>query len=136
MKFYAIVILPPSVDTQSADAVRSAVLALMRPFEAWDSDDPVPPGHRGHWDGYFCCSREWLLEQDRASDVYSGQEDLVFPVDRVDASGITNALVTPTGEWHESRATYTREDPDWTGKALALCRAHAGHFGVLLYCHC
>ena len=136
MKFFTIIVLPTSVDTRSTEAVQRAVGELMRPFEIWDRDDPMPPAHNGHWDGYFCCSKEWLVESDRASDVYDGQEDLVFPVDRITSDGVVHAIVTPAGEWHESRATYTRVDPDWNEKALALFRAHAGHFGVLAYCHC
>ncbi|KQV78298.1 hypothetical protein [Rhizobacter sp. Root1221] len=134
-KFFAIVVLPPTVDIRSADAVEQAVDRLMRPFEIWDGDDPTPPGHNGCWDYYWCCSKAWLVEDDRASDVYDGQEDLVFPVDRITEDGVVHALVTPDGKWHESNATYMKEDPDWDQKALALLRAHPAHFGVLAYCH-
>ena len=134
-KFYTIVILPQAVEIRSDDAVEQAVDRLMRPFQIWDGDDPIPLGHSGRWDYYWTCSKEWLIESDMASDAYEGHEHLVFPLDSITEDGLTYAIVTPDGKWHESNATYKVEDLTWNQRALALLRAHSAHYGVLVFCH-
>ena len=139
MKFFAIIILPTSVDVQSTDSVERAAAEMMQPFKIWDEDDPMPPGHQGHWDYFWCCSTEWMEQGGRECGMYGdpplGQENLVFPTERVTAEGVADSIVTPAGEWHRSNATYSLEDPTWGHKALSTLRAHPGHFAVLAYCH-
>jgi hypothetical protein len=63
------------------------------------------------------------------------QSLIVFPVEQLTAAGVTDLLVTPKGEWHRSKATYTTEYPAWTAEALGISRSFPGHFAVLAYCH-
>jgi len=136
MKFFAIVILPKGTDETDAKQVEQAASSLMQPFKMWEDDVPV---ENGQWDYYWCCSREWMEESRISYFAYKGipesQPLVVFPVAHLSNEGITDSIVTPTGEWHRSKATYEEEDPSWDAKASGILRAFPGHFGVLAYCH-
>ncbi|MEK8035055.1 hypothetical protein AACH06_29920 [Ideonella sp. DXS29W] len=136
MMFFAILILPMGTDVTDEKSVEQAASELMRPFEMWKDEIPV---ESGHWDYYWCCSKEWMDESQISYSAYTGipvdQPLVVFPVEQLSVEGVTDSIVTPRGEWIRSKSTYVEEDPPWDAKALGVCRSFPGHFGVLAYCH-
>ena len=136
MKFFAILILPTETDATDEKSVKHAASELMRPFEMWKDEVPV---ENGRWDYYWCCSKEWMDENQFSYSAYtgipSGQSLVVFPVEELTAGCAADSIVSPSGEWIRSKATYTEEDPLWDAKALGIFKSFPGHFGVLAYCH-
>jgi|GEM_PF-1699081 len=136
MKFFAILILPTNIDANNAESIEKSASELMRPFKMWEDDIPA---ERGRWDYYWCCTKEWMDESQISYSAYVGvpshQSLIVFPVETLSGDGITDSIITPNGEWHRSRATYTEDDPSWEAKALGICKSFPGHFCVLAYCH-
>lgn len=136
MKYFALLILPEDTDATDPSAVERAAFEMMKPFKMWQDDVPV---ENGHWDCYWCCTKEWMDQSQLSYACYSGvpaaQSLIVFPVEQLSAEGVTDSLVTPGGEWHRSKATYTENDPGWEAKALGICLSFPGHFAVLAYCH-
>ncbi len=136
MKYFTLIILPSGMDPLDTSAVELIAAEMMNPFQMWEDDTPV---ENARWDYYWCCTREWM-DQNQLSysayvDVPQAQPLVVFPVDQLTAEGITYSVLTPHGTWHRSKATYEREDPSWEAEALRICRAFVGHFAVLAYCH-
>lgn len=136
MKFFAVLILPMGVDSTDPKMVEHTASALMRPFKMWEDDVPV---ENGHWDYYWCCTKEWMTDSRLDFAAYpsasSDQAPMVFALDQVSSDGVTDSIITPNGEWHRSKATYTEEDALWESKALSIFRSFPGHSGVLLFCH-
>ncbi len=136
MQFFALIILPEGTDPLDRDGVERAASGIMRRFRMWEDDTPI---ETAHWDYYQCCTKDWMRENGVSDRCYPGvpqaQPLVVFPVEHLGADGVTDSVVTPDGEWHRSRATYTKGDPQWADAALRICRSYAGHVAVLAFCH-
>lgn len=136
MKFFAIVILPKAVDPSNTAMVELAVSELMQPFKMWEDD--ISEGE-GHWDYYWCCTRDWMDQSECDYSAYAitpaDQPLVIFQVEHLSASGVTPAVISPTGEWYQSKATYAKEDHSWEPVCLTICSSFPGHLAILVYCH-
>ncbi|MDB0566546.1 hypothetical protein AB6Q13_11500 [Ralstonia solanacearum] len=136
MKYFTLIILPNSIDPLDTSSIERVAAEMMNLFKMREDDTPV---ENAHWDYYWCCTKEWMDQSQLSYSTYVGvppaQPLVVFPVDQLTAEGVTYSVLTPNGEWHRSKATYEREDSSWEAEALRICRAFAGHFAVLAYCH-
>lgn len=136
MKFFALLVLPQDIDGRDAELIQRAASALMRPFKMWEDDVPVKDGH---WDYFWCCTKEWMEQTQMDYAQYTGvppdQPFIIFPIEQIGIEGIPDSIVTPDGKWHRSNSTYTQEDASWKIRALHVLRSFPGHLAVLAYCH-